>query len=98
MAEPDNDGSLRDLAERVALALVGAVSMTGERVERFAGDLASINVGAEHVGARLSSLFQELGLVTREEWEELELRLAQVEHRLRLLEDRADPPTAAPPS
>ena len=29
---------------------------------------------------------RELGLVTREEWDALELRLAQVEHRLRLLE------------
>jgi polyhydroxyalkanoate synthesis regulator phasin len=94
MAEPDNNGSLRDLAERVALALVGAASMTGERVERLAGDLTSINVGAEHVGVRLSGLFREVGLVTRDEWEELELRLAQVEHRLRLLEDRADPPAA----
>jgi BMFP domain-containing protein YqiC len=31
-----------------------------------------------------------LGLVTREDWDELELRIAQLEHRLRLLED-ADP-------
>ena len=30
---------------------------------------------------------RELGLVTREEWDELELRVAQIEHRLRLLED-----------
>jgi len=29
---------------------------------------------------------RELGLVTREEWDALELRLAQVEHRLKLLE------------
>lgn len=31
---------------------------------------------------------RELGLVTREEWDALELRLAQVEHRLRLLEQQ----------
>jgi BMFP domain-containing protein YqiC len=30
---------------------------------------------------------RELGLVTRDEWDELELRVAQLEHRLRLLED-----------
>ncbi len=36
-------------------------------------------------------LLTRLGLVTREEFEELELRLAQLEHRLRLLET---PPTA----
>ena len=92
MAEPDNDGSLRDLAERVALALVGAVSLTGERVERFAGDLTSVNVGAEHVGQRLSGIFRDLGLVTREDWEELDLRVAQLEHRVRLLEDGAGRP------
>ncbi|MGE5690519.1 MAG: hypothetical protein ACM33B_08175 [Pseudomonadota bacterium] len=92
MAEPDNDGSLKDLAERLALALVGAVSLTGERVERLAGDLASVNVGAEHVGHRVAGVFRELGLVTREELEELELRLAQLEHRVRLLEDERTTP------
>ena len=39
-------------------------------------------------------LARELGLVTRSEMEELELRLAQLEHRLRLLEHPAplEPP------
>jgi BMFP domain-containing protein YqiC len=45
-------------------------------VERI-GDLP------QETGDRLA---RELGLVTREEWDALELRLAQVEHRLRLLE------------
>lgn len=39
---------------------------------------------------------RELGLVTRDEWDALALRLAQVEHRLKLLEGthlpRAKPP------
>ena len=35
---------------------------------------------------RSRALFREVGLVTRREYEELELRLAQLEHRLRLLE------------
>jgi BMFP domain-containing protein YqiC len=35
---------------------------------------------------------RELGLVTREEWEELELRVAQLEHRLRLVEDDTSRP------
>jgi BMFP domain-containing protein YqiC len=34
---------------------------------------------------------RELGLVTRNEWEELELRIAQVEHRLRLVETPPKP-------
>ena len=35
---------------------------------------------------RIQDLARELGLVTREDWDELELRVAQLEHRLRLLE------------
>jgi BMFP domain-containing protein YqiC len=84
---PDGDASLKDLAERLALALVGAVSVTGERVERFASDLTAVNVRSEELGRRLAGIFRELGLVTRDEWEELELRVAQLEHRVRLLED-----------
>jgi BMFP domain-containing protein YqiC len=42
----------------------------------------------------LQDLARELGLVTRDNWDELELRVAQLEHRLRLLEDSA----SAPPS
>jgi polyhydroxyalkanoate synthesis regulator phasin len=40
----------------------------------------------ERAGATADSIFRELGLVTREELEELELKIAQLEHRLRLLE------------
>ena len=86
-ASSDGDASLKDLAERLALALVGAVSMTGERVERFASDLTVVNVRSEELGRRLAGLFHELGLVTRDEWDELELRVAQLEHRVMLLED-----------
>jgi polyhydroxyalkanoate synthesis regulator phasin len=38
----------------------------------------------------LRALVRELGLVTRDELDELELRVAQLEHRLRLLERSAD--------
>lgn len=89
-ASPDGDASLRDLAERLALAIVGAVSVTGERVERFASDLTAVNVHSEELGRRLAGIFRELGLVTRDEWEELELRVAQLEHRVRLLEPDDD--------
>jgi BMFP domain-containing protein YqiC len=34
----------------------------------------------------MQGALRELGLVTREEWDELELRVAQLEHRLRLVE------------
>jgi hypothetical protein len=50
---------------------------------RWRGD--AVRVG-ERAGAGLEGLFQQLGLVTRADFEELELRVAQLEHRLRLLE------------
>jgi polyhydroxyalkanoate synthesis regulator phasin len=100
---------VRDLAEKVVLAGVGAVALTAERVDALSEELAArggmgreearavveelvgrwrsegVRLG-ERTGAGLAGLFRELGLVTREELEELELRLAQLEHRLRLLE------------
>ncbi len=65
--------------------------MTGEEARevvdglthRWRGDAVRFS---ERAGSTISGLSRELGLVTRREWEELELRLAQVEHRLRLLE------------
>jgi polyhydroxyalkanoate synthesis regulator phasin len=102
-------GDLRETAERLGLAAIGAVSLTTERVEELADELAArggmrrdearaaiedvmsrwrgeaVRVG-ERAGAGLEGLFQQLGLVTRSDFEELELRVAQLEHRLRLLE------------
>ncbi|TML89421.1 MAG: hypothetical protein E6G08_05305 [Actinobacteria bacterium] len=42
-------------------------------------------VGEQTLGA-LRALSRELGLVTRDDMDEIELRVAQLEHRLRLLE------------
>ena len=110
MAGRDNaDGSLRDLAERLALAAVGAAALTGDRVEELVDALAergdvrrdearqvvdelrarwrgdAVRLG-ERAGSGLVGVFRELGLVTRDELDELELRVAQLEHRLRLVE------------
>jgi polyhydroxyalkanoate synthesis regulator phasin len=109
------DRSLVDLVERLALAGIGAVALTADRIDDLADELAergglkrddaraaisdlasrwrgdSVRVG-ERAGAGLAGLFRELGLVTREEWDELELRVAQLEHRVRLLEGRELPP------
>ena len=54
---------------------------------RWRGD--AVRVG-ERAGETLHGVLRELGLVTREEWDELELRVAQLEHRLRLVE--SEPP------
>jgi polyhydroxyalkanoate synthesis regulator phasin len=51
---------------------------------RWRGDAVRVGEGTRH---RLRDLFHELGLGTRDDWDELELRVAQLEHRLRLLED-----------
>ena len=106
MAAP---ADVREIAEKLVLAGVGAVALTAERADALAEELAarggigreealslieelvgrwrseSIRLG-ERTGVGLSGLFRELGLVTRAEVEELDLRVAQLEHRLRLLE------------
>ena len=46
---------------------------------------------ADRAAARLATVFHGLGLVTREELDEAELRIAQLEHRLRLLENPPPP-------
>ena len=98
-------------ARRFALAALGAVALTAERVDDLADELAergglrrddvrawiddatnrwrgdAVRIG-ERAGASVQGVLRELGLVTREEWDELELRVAQLEHRLRLLESR----------
>jgi polyhydroxyalkanoate synthesis regulator phasin len=119
MAEPgSNSGGLRELAEEILLAGVGAVALTKERADELVGELAQKGkltqddardlvdevMGrwridalrmSERAGTTFSSFFRELGLVTRREYEELELRLAQLEHRLRLVERE---PSTKPPA
>ena len=108
MAEPANDG-IRELAEQVVLAAVGAASLTAERIDALADDLAERGGlrrdearalvrdlasrwrgdtvrATERAGSTVHGALKQLGLALREEVEELELRVAQLEHRLRLLE------------
>jgi polyhydroxyalkanoate synthesis regulator phasin len=56
-----------------------------EATTRWRGDALRVGEGTR---LRLREVFRELGLVTRDDWDELELRVAQLEHRIRLLEDR----------
>ena len=63
-----------------------------EATARWRGE--AMRVG-ERAGSTLNGAFRELGLVTRDDWDELELRVAQIEHRLRLVESR---PRAVPPA
>jgi polyhydroxyalkanoate synthesis regulator phasin len=74
------------------VALVGprldeARSLLDDVTARWRGDAIRVGEGTRQ---RLHDLFRELGLVTRDEWDELDLRVAQLEHRLRLVEERQD--------
>ena len=62
-------------------------SLVDDLGSRWRGDALRVGEGTKR---RVQELARELGLVTRDEWDELELRVAQLEHRLRLLE-RRDP-------
>jgi polyhydroxyalkanoate synthesis regulator phasin len=115
-AGSDRDGlSSRELLERLALAGVGAVTLTADRAEelareltgrgelrraearqtieeamaRWRGDATRLT---ERAGTSLQSMFDQLGLVSRDAHDELELRVAQLEHRLRLVESRVESP------
>lgn len=80
-----------DRAERIAgeLSELGGVrrdearSVVEELAGRWRGDALRVS---EKTRVSLQGLFRELGLVTRDELDELELRVAQLEHRMRLVE------------
>ena len=71
------------LAERGGMSRDEVRGWIDEATTRWRGD--AVRVG-EKAGATLQGALRELGLVTREDWDELELRVAQLEHRLRLVE------------
>jgi polyhydroxyalkanoate synthesis regulator phasin len=88
MDEPGNSTE-RDTFDRIG-ALLGPRlddlrSVLDEISGRWRGDAIRVGEGSRQ---RLRDLFRELGLITRDDWDELELRVAQLEHRLRLLEDK----------
>ncbi|MGH3102849.1 MAG: phasin family protein [Gaiellaceae bacterium] len=81
------------LAEKGGIRRDEARETIVELASRWRGD--SVRLG-ERAGAGMAGLFREVGLVTREEYDELELRVAQLEHRLRLVE-HGPKPTVPPP-
>jgi len=82
MAEPASD--------RIAEVLEELLAELPARLRGGAGRLSSGTLGV------LRSFADDLGLVTRDDLDELELRVAQLEHRLRLLESgpREIPPAS----
>jgi len=89
MDEPGNGSAERDALDRIVtllgLRLDEARSLLDDVTSRWRGDALRVGEGTRR---RVHELARDLGLVTRDEWDELELRVAQIEHRLRLLEDR----------
>jgi len=83
------------LARRGGMSKEDARAWIDEATARWRGD--AIRVG-ERAGATLHGALRELGLVTRDEWDELELRVAQIEHRLRLVEKQPREASGRPPS
>ena len=91
-----------DRAEELARELTGKGEMRRDEVRqtideamvRWRSDATRLT---ERAGASLGSVFDQLGLVSREAYDELELRVAQLEHRLRLTENRLDAPPLPPP-
>src|SRR5262249_21192996 len=80
-------------ADELADSLAERGGMTKEGVRERIDDVTSRRLGdaarrGERAAATLHGVLHELGLVTRDEWDELELRVAQLEHRLRLVEGR----------
>ena len=73
-----------DLAARGGIRRDEARQILEDAAARWRGDASRL---AERAGGSVQALLGQAGLVSRDEVDELELRLAQVEHRLRLLED-----------
>jgi polyhydroxyalkanoate synthesis regulator phasin len=79
------DELAESLAERGGMRKEDVRGWIDDATNRWRGD--AVRLG-ERAGATLQGALRELGLVTRDEWDELELRVAQIEHRLRLVESR----------
>jgi polyhydroxyalkanoate synthesis regulator phasin len=86
------------MAERASKLTEALRGLGREEAQALAEELGALWRGDSTVGeraaARLARIFREVGLVTREELDEAELKIAQLEHRLRLLENgkQSSPP------
>jgi polyhydroxyalkanoate synthesis regulator phasin len=77
------DALADELAARGGMRKDEARQTIEELTLRWKGEAGRVG---ERSGAALEGLLVQLGVVTRGDYEELELRVAQLEHRIRLLE------------
>ena len=78
------DAIAEELAERGFARRDEARALIEDLSSRWRGDATRFG---EKAGATMDAVYRELGLVTRDDLVDLELRIAQLEHRLSLLED-----------
>ena len=83
------DALAEELARAGGMRREEARELIEQTTHRWRGEALRLS---ERAGAGLEGFFQQLGVVTRAEFEDLELRVAQLEHRLRLVEDDTTPP------
>ena len=88
------DALADELAAKGGMRRDEARELIDQATSRWRGE--AVRMG-ERAGAGLEGMFHQLGLVTRAELDELELRVAQLEHRLRLLEGDAATTAIRPP-
>ena len=84
------DDLVDELTARGQMTRDDARDVVDDVTGRWRGDALRMS---ERASTSLAGVLRELGLVTRREWEELELRLSQIEHRVRLLESEQRKPT-----
>jgi polyhydroxyalkanoate synthesis regulator phasin len=88
------DALADELARTGGMRRDEARELIEQTAHRWRGEALRLS---ERAGAGLEGFFQQLGLVSRSEVEELELRVAQLEHRLRLVEGDPSRDVPAPP-
>jgi polyhydroxyalkanoate synthesis regulator phasin len=84
------DALAEELSERGLARRDEARALIEDVSSRWRGDATRLG---EKAGSTLDALIREFGLVTKDDLEELELRIAQFEHRLTLLEKETEAPT-----
>ena len=87
------DALADELAKAGGIRRDDARDLIEQTTRRWRGEAVRLS---ERAGAGLEGFFQQVGLVPRSELEELSLKVAQLEHRLRLLEgDQSSQPGPA---
>jgi polyhydroxyalkanoate synthesis regulator phasin len=88
------DALAEELADRGIARRDEARALIDDVSSRWRGDATRLG---EKAGSTLDAFFREFGLVTKDDLEDLELRLAQLEHRLSLLEEPERETRVSPP-